>query len=160
MVTKENEHLEPIESALLELGEAERASVFVRTPVTAEELIAQGQLIAQSHSNRPIVLTRRKLAWLSSVAAVVLLAAGVWTVMFKYQLDDLRSSAGMVEDPASDAAGDDPCDGNFLNCFSGPESVVLAMRCDVHDYDADGDVDLADFRNYQIHCNRPPSLTR
>ena len=154
MVTKENEHLEPIESALLELDDAERASVFSRTAVTAEELIAQ------SHANQPMVLSRHTVAWLSSVAAVVLLAAGVWTVMFKYQLDDLRSSARMVDSSASDAAGHDPCDGNFLNCFSGPESVVLAMRCDLHDYDADGDVDLADFRSYQIHCNRPPSLTR
>jgi len=154
VVTKENEHLEPIESALLELDQAERASVFARTPVPAEELIAS------SHTNQPVVLSRHTLLWLSSVAAVVLLAAGVWTVMFKYQLDDLRSSARMVDDSASDAGGDDPCDGNFLNCFSGPESVVLAMRCDLHDYDADGDVDLADFRSYQIHCNRPPSLTR
>ena len=151
---KENEQLERIESALLELGDAERASVFSRTPVSAEELIAQSQ------ANRPMVFSRHTVAWLSSVAAVVLLAAGVWTVMFKYQLDHLRSSAGMVEGPASDAGGHDPCDGNFLNCFSGPESVVLAMRCDLHDYDADGDVDLADFRNYQINCNRPPSLTR
>ncbi|MCH8241225.1 MAG: hypothetical protein IH897_01285 [Planctomycetes bacterium] len=151
---KENEQLERIESALLELDHAERASVFSRTPVSAEELIAP------SHTNQPMVLSRHTLVWLSSVAAVVVLAAGVWTVMFKYQLDHLRSSAGMVEGPASDAGGHDPCDGNFLNCFSGPESVVLAMRCDLHDYDADGDVDLADFRNYQINCNRPPSLTR
>ena len=159
-MTKENEHLEPIESALRELDDAERASVFARTPVSAEELIAQCQLIAPSHTNQPMVLSRHTLLWLSSVAAVVLLAAGVWTVMFKYQLDDLRSSARMVDDSASDAGGNDPCDGNFLNCFSGPESVVLAMRCDLHDYDADGDVDLADFRNYQINCNRPPSLAR
>ena len=151
---KENEQLEPIESALLELDQAERASVFARTPVSAEELIAQCQ------ANRPMVLRRHTLAWLSSAAAVVLLAAGVWTVMFKYQLDHLRSSAGIVEGPASGAGGNDPCDGNFLNCFSGPESVVLAMRCDLHDYDSDGDVDLADFRSYQINCNRPPSLTR
>ena len=153
-MTKENEHLEPIESALLELGDAERASVFSRTPVSAEKLIAQ------SHTNQPVVLSRRTLVWLSSLAAVVLLAVGVGSIMFKYQLDHLRGSAGMVEGPASGAGGNDPCDGNFLNCFSGPESVVLAMRCGVHDYDADGDVDLADFRSYQIHCNRPPSLTR
>ena len=157
---KENEQLEPIESALLELGDAERASVFARTSASAEELIAQRPLMAQSQANRPLVLRRHTVAWLSSVAAVVVLAAGVWSVMFKYQLDHLRSSAGMVEGPASDAGSHDPCDGNFLNCFSGPESVVLAMRCDLHDYDADGDVDLADFRNYQINCNRPPSLTR
>lgn len=154
MVTKENEHLEPIESALLELGEAERASVFARTPVTAEELITCSQ------ANRPMVLSRRTLVWLSSVAAVVLLAVGVGSVMFKYQLDHLRGSAGIAEGLASGAGGNDPCDGNFLNCFSGPEAVVLAMRCDVHDYDSDGDIDLADFRNYQINCNRPPSLTR
>ncbi|MCH8147676.1 MAG: hypothetical protein IH987_06725 [Planctomycetes bacterium] len=153
-MTKEHEHLEPVESALLELDQAERATVFARTPVSAEELIAP------SHANQPMVLSRHTLVWLSSVAAVVLLAAGVWTVMFRYQLDHLRSSAGMVDSSASGAAGDDPCDGNFLNCFSGPESVVLAMRCDLHDYDADGDVDLADFRSYQINCNRPPSLTR
>lgn len=153
-MTKENEHLEPIESALLELGVAERASVFARTPVSAEELIAQ------AHANRPFVLSRHQLIWLSSVAAVVLLAVGVGTVMFKYQLDQIRSSAGIVDGSASGAGGHDPCDGNFLNCFSGPESLVLAMRCDLHDYDADGDVDLADFRSYQINCNRPPSLTR
>ena len=153
-MTKENEHLEHIESALLELNEAERASVFARTPVSAEELIAQ------SYANRPMVLRRQTLVWLSSAAAVVLLAAVVWSVMFKYQLDHLRDPAGIVEGSASDAGGNDPCDGNFLNCFSGPESVVLAMRCDLHDYDADGDVDLADFRTYQINCNRPPSLAR
>jgi hypothetical protein len=153
VVLKENEHLEPIESALLELGDAERASVFSRTPVSAEELIAH------SLTHQPMVLKRSTIIWLSSVAAAVLLAVGVGSVMFKYQLDHLRSSTGIVDGSTSGADGD-PCDGNFLNCFSGPETGALAMRCDVHDYDADGDIDLADFRDYQINCNRPPSLTR
>ena len=152
-MTNDHEHLEPLESALGELADAERASVFAATPVKAEELIARARTVG------PTILKRRRLAWLSA-AAVIALATGVWTLMFQHEFDKLRGRSGVVARNTLHGGGEGPCDGNFINCFSGPQPVLLASRCHVHDYDADGDVDLADFRDYQIHCNRPPSITR
>jgi|GEM_PF-2452806 len=147
MMADDKQHHDRIETMLADLRDAERANVFARTPVDAKALIADAK--------PTLSLSRmRRTVGLLSAAAVVALSVGLWSLTAPYRG---TPNGSMVNQSSSDAGS--PCDGSFVRCFSGPAPVVMASRCLAHDYDADGDIDLADYRNYQIHCNRPPSAT-
>lgn len=126
-----------IESALAELSAAESAGVFSQTPVDVTVLVNAGA------EPTPILLRLRPAHWLSA-AAVFLLAMGVWSMMFHRELSDIRSQRAYIA--ALVQAADY---GAFHRCIQGPVGS-LVNPCDDHDYDADGDVDLADFRRFQI----------
>ena len=134
--------LDSIEAALLELDAAERAGLFEPTRLDS------GMLLTADVGGRDTGHGRRTLRWLSiaSAAAVVLF---VWGSMFSAQLDSLRKSDRVADASLVDA--NSGCDGSFVHCFSGPTQLVLA-GCVSHDYDADGDVDLADFSTFQRGC--------
>jgi len=131
---REFAQFEALESAIREFGEADRAGVFGRTRVDARALT---QSPVPANVIRPAWLRR-----LSSVAAVLLIACGVWGWMFVDQIGKLRSRAnpGLVINPP-------PTRPAILAHLTGP-SVASAETSD--DFDADGDLDLADYRTFQL----------
>ncbi len=138
-MTNERNELETLEKALLELDAAERASLFQRTSLDTQRLLAR--------SPQP----ERAAAWrlalrLLPVAAVVAITIGVWSWMFTHEPSALRGPNTVATAPADAYGGSD---GSFYECFGGP-SEAPATGCREYDYDADGDVDLADFGTFQL----------
>ena len=143
-MNRQPEQRDPIEDALLELRAAEQAGLFAATRVDTEELTRVNPGPA-SPARRWTVLR-----W-GSVAAVLALVVGLWSVVFKAQIDPVPLPSGPVSVHVAPDDGVDSPDGTFYVCFSGPKSdSVVANRCRTHDFDADGDVDLADFRAFQL----------
>ena len=146
--------LDALEEALVTLHAMEAARVFDPTPFDAEALVTAPKV-------RALPVTRRRigLIWVPFAAAAVL-AVGVWSWMFQSQLSSLRlagqinPSEVIVGGPASGESG---CAGNFTDCFGGPHPEALA-RCESCDYDADGDVDMFDYRAYQATYGGPTRL--
>ena len=122
-MTNEPIHLDPIESAWTELKQAETAGVFARTCVDTRGLVC-----TPIRANYPRQTQR---AWLRllPVAAGLGLAVALWGWM---------SRPGQVAGHAA-----------FSDCFGGPTAGTMTV-CREHDYDTDGDVDLADFSAYQL----------
>ncbi len=135
--------LDPIEASLRELGLAEEAGLFQPTRVDA------GRCVRVS---REEVARGRRTArlWLSAVAATIVLALGVWTWLFSVEISAVRDRAMLAGREAVTSPAD--CrDRSILACVTGPSQLALA-GCAAHDYDTDGDVDMADFRTYQLAC--------
>lgn len=140
-MTHEPTQLDGVEDAMLELTAARQAGLFSETRVSADMLLRQ-----------PVAPSKlRGLFRLMPVAAAFAMAVGVGSWMLTTE-----NGTGPVPGSGYVAGGSEssPCDGRFLNCFSGPSKVVLAS-CNVHDYDLDGDVDLADYGTFQARCVRP-----
>jgi hypothetical protein len=126
-----NNELNPVERALLELDEAERAGVFSPTP-----------LCANRHGARPLFQSFR--FWVPFAAAAALAISG-WTTMFLVEINSIRAKRTGVLTSGNVNPGESVA---FADCLSGP-GRDLALRCMVYDFDADGDVDLADFGRSQ-----------
>ncbi len=140
-MTSDPKQLDGVEDAMLELTAARQAGLFSETSVDADMLLRQ-----------PAAPSRlRGLFRLMPVAAALAMAVGVGSWMFTGK-PMVPSIPGGTEIVAN--SPDSPCDGRFLHCFSGPSEAVLAS-CSTHDYDSDGDVDLADFGTFQARCVRP-----
>lgn len=134
-----------IEAALRELDAAEHAAVFRRTAMDASALLGGAS------ARHPATIRWARLRWVP-LAAAAMVAVGVWSWMFHGELAGLRKKAQPVTGGASLTTGERNCDGVFSNCFSGPKPTALAS-CRTFDFDDDGDVDLMDFRSYQIACD-------
>jgi hypothetical protein len=132
--------LDPVEMALLELDGAERARMFERTRVDVDGLLAERMPVSS------LKLSRTALRLLP-VAAAVALAVGVGSWMFSVKLAELREGRVVLSGFVADAAA--PSLGRFHECFKGPTDVLPAA-CREQDFDADGDVDLADFGAFQL----------
>ena len=152
-MSNDREHLDPIERALLELQAAEEANLFSRTGLDAGALLRAGAA--------PVgyAVGRTLLRWLSA-AAVLGIAVGIWGLIFTTDHGpnlDADGIAHTVVLPGGDLA---PCDGGFFGCFSGPRNdPAPSGRCRTHDYDSDGDVDLADYGAYQLAYVDPQTRT-
>ncbi len=136
----ERRQLDPVEELLLDLGTADNGGVFRRTRVDARTLLVQEHAVGSSG-------VRRVTLRLLPVAACLAMAFGVWGWMFNSQLNELRErklAAANQTTTIRVAAVD------FSSCLNGPSHGALAYDCREHDYDADGDVDLADFSAYQL----------
>lgn len=137
IMTDHRQRLDPVEETMLELDAGERAGLFGRTQIDGRLLLLQ-----------PVRLGSRRLVFrLLPAAAAAVIAIGVWTWMFRVELAGLRRdngvSAGTVAGvPAKDYR-------SFYACHNGP-TEGLVSGCLGQDYDADGDVDLADFGAYQL----------
>lgn len=127
----------PIERALLELHEAEAAGVFGRTAVNAKPLLSSA-----AFSSR-VRLARWSIVGLP-VAACLALAIGVGSWMFHAEFARIRAIRDGQGTVVAMADGVD-----FTNCLAGP-GVDVVNGCATLDYDLDGDVDLVDFRTYQL----------
>jgi len=137
------EQLDGMEEALVELRSAEEAGVFEPTDVDAALLVTT-----------PAPLTRLHIrAIIGTVAAAIVLSIGIGSWMFSGEIDDLRDRAQGPQSSQFASASDskEPCDGSFYGCMTGPADA-MPSECDVHDYDEDGDVDLTDYGRYQLAC--------
>lgn len=143
------EQLEPVELALLDLERANLAGVCNRTSIDAEALLST-EPVASAHG------PRLRLSRVLPIAAAIGVAACVWGVMFKVQLDAIRPSAATVPVVAQ-VEGSSPTFA-FVTCLAGPSGSTSA-ECRPHDFNDDGNVDLADFSRYQL-AFAAPSRTR
>ncbi len=140
----DNRKLDRLESALNDLAEAEAAGVFRRTTTDQKWLTSPGRVPAAEPQPFWSHMTRR-MRWVG-VAAAVVMAVGVWSWMFRAQLGEIRDGphrTGLMTDTVP------PDSARFLRCLSGPQGPDRAI-CQSSDLDADGDVDLADLRVYQV----------
>jgi hypothetical protein len=144
-MTDELRQLDGIEQALLELEAAEQAGLFQRTRIDTSGLLAEPVPVRRAGSSRMALR-------LLPVAAAVCLAVGLWTMRPGTQTDLYTPNPTTTNSLALSDSG--ACDANFSLCLGGPSDGVQPT-CMAHDYDADGDVDLADFRAYQLAYVRP-----
>lgn len=160
-MNSDRQQLDPIERALLELREVERCGVEARTPID-EGVLRQPVQVAAGGSS-----VGRVLRW-TRVAAVLGIVAVSWSVMFSFELSSLRTKSEsrqatprltgvQTEIPTPDhvptkVLGN--CNGTFVSNFTGPTGA-MASSPSFHDYDGDGDVDLADFQKFQLDCTGP-----
>ncbi len=119
-----------VEAALHGLGESERAGVFAPTPLDTRRLL---------HTPSRSLVLRAVYRW-GSIAAAIGLVLGIW------RWSDLGTTT-----TATKVAMVSPCNGTFFGCVSGPRQS-LGTSCGDFDYDRDGDIDMADFRTYQLEC--------
>ena len=133
---------DPIEGSLEELRAAEQAGVFGRTRVDTSTLVSG-----------LVPLAGRRLAlFLVPLAAAVVLAVGVGSWMFMAELGAVRhrvQMAAALANPPQDSRT-----ASLAQCLAGPRELVEAV-CGQHDYDSDGDVDLADVSAYQLAYSGP-----
>jgi hypothetical protein len=125
--------LRSVEKALEELSAAERAGVFSATRLDTRVLRA-------GRAGSAVV---RLLYRAGAIAAGVGLALLAW--------NSGRPPGISPTTPGGLLASAAPCNGTFFGCVTGPRSS-LGTPCHDFDYDADGDVDMADFRTYQLEC--------
>ena len=137
--------LDAIEDALLELGAVEQARVFDRTRVEP------GELLKVDPAERLSAFRRGVLRWVP-VAAAVGMVAFVGTSMFRPGVGP-GGPLG-VADTKAVADKDKGCAGEFVDCFTGPNSAALADACTAYDYDGDSDVDMFDWRILDLNCRR------
>jgi hypothetical protein len=139
----DNRQLDPIEQRLADLDAARRAGLFGRTSVgDAAFRAAVGRSAAQSSGffgNK----------W-GAVAAAIIVVAGVWTWIATVEINAVRQGVRGVG--ATALASKSNCrDHGILNCVAGPTHLAM-VECSAHDYDDDGDVDLADYSAFQRRC--------
>jgi len=121
-----------LEALIEELAVAERSGVFAKTPQpVAASKVRAGQ------SSFFLVSPR----W--AIAAALLMAAGVWTFMFRSNLSDVRERARMAN-----AARSMDLQMALASCSGGPGGT-LSVACERVDFDRDGDVDLLDIGTFQ-----------
>lgn len=145
-MAEEFNKLDPTEEALLELDAAEKARLFERTRVDARALLAEALPVGRV----PRRWYANGVMW--PAAASVVLALGVAAWVFNPQNDSTNKAGPMASQIALGPAA--PGNGSFFGCLTGPGSGGRSA-CRDYDYDLDGDVDLADFRAYQLACAGP-----
>jgi hypothetical protein len=112
---------------------AERAGVFSKTP----QPVMRSAVTASSRSKLFLVSPR----W--AIAAALVMAAGVWTMMFRTNLSDLQNRSRIAQ-----LAKAIDLQSALASCVGGP-SGALDQYCGRVDFDGDGDADLRDFGKYQ-----------
>lgn len=145
-MTRDPEHLDPLEALLREAAAAEQAGVFRATELNAERLLRES-------SQAPVPLSvsiGRK--WIP-VAAAIGIAAILWPVMYSREFSNIREEVRLAQHSAvgdGAAGGSDVVLASHISgCVAGPEAGG-GQPCHDYDFDADGDIDLADFSRYQL----------
>ncbi len=116
-----------------DLVAAERAGVFAKT---AQPVISS-TVTASTQSKFFLVSPR----W--AIAAALVMAAGVWTMMFRTNLSDVQNRSRIVQ-----MAMAIDLQSTLASCVGGP-SGAMDTYCGQVDFDGDGDVDLSDVGKYQ-----------
>jgi hypothetical protein len=141
---EQDQQIDPIEAELAELSDAERLGVFRATSTDRAWLAATDPAFTTHRPGWVGQVTRGRMA---AVAALLAVAFGVWGLMFRHQLADLREQARLVPVRLVDSASVRfPA---VLACLRGPISAS-GEGCPEGDLDGDGDVDLADYRALQV----------
>ncbi len=130
-----------LDSLLSDLEAANRAGVFSRTP----QAVIQ-PMVTDSAASRFFVLSPR---W--AIAATLLIAAGVWIMMFRTNLSELQDRSRLVQ-----LASAVDLQSALASCVGGPKGA-LNDYCGRVDFDRDGDVDLSDFGTYQRDLATSPN---
>lgn len=125
--------MKDLDLLLSDLEAAHRAGVFSRTP----QAVIQ-PLVTDSAPSRFFVLSPR---W--AIAATLLIAAGVWTMMFRTTLSRVQERSRSAQ-----LASAVDLQSALASCVGGPKGD-LNDYCGRVDFDRDGDVDLSDFGTYQ-----------
>jgi len=133
-----------LEDALTELDLVQRAGVFERTSLPGA-------------SSEPRTPRRRKVRVAVPLALAAMITLVVWTGFFYWQIQSIRSqnadsASGVIRLATGPGAA-------FADCLTGPGEVVTSP-CRLHDYDADGDVDLADYGRRQVGDAQTASISR
>lgn len=128
---KEFAQFERLEASLGELAAADRAGVFARTSLDTAAMFA-----------RPVAARRILLYRVGSIAAVLLVAVTVWSVMFVGQVRRVQNQSLMVTVRGTDGRP-------FYAELTGPAMAIASNRSP-NDFDGDGDLDLADLRTFQL----------
>lgn len=143
-MSNDREHLDFVESALLELQQAEGAAVFAKTPVEVDAVVRTGVASVGYGTGS------RRLRWLSA-AAVLAFAMGLWGLIFSADHGPAPDGKRVADGVAGWRNDLSVCESGFLGCFSGPRvGVGSPADCQKADFDSDGDVDLADYGAYQL----------
>jgi len=132
-MNREFDKLGFLEEGLLELDAASRAGLFRTTPVQPPQLTAAKKRLSHRQSF---------LRFWGPVSAAAVITIGVWTIMFQNWRGERPKQS------QTSAIGPINGEGVFSACLTGPGQVAVAS-CTRHDYDSDGDVDLADYMAYQ-----------
>ncbi len=146
---KEHGQIDPVERLLVQLRQAEQAGVFRLTRCES------GWFHGPATEGTPARLVWKNARVMSAVAALFVVAVGVWTTMFYRQIGDLRerSRAGQDQVLASAAA---PSIAEFVGCLSGPGGSSLTEDCQMHDRDRNGRIDLREVSALQLACAGSP----
>lgn len=118
---------------LTDVTAAEGAGVFRSTP----QALAASSLARHRKSQFFLVSPR----W--AIAAGLVMATGVWTLMFRANISDLKDRSRTVQ-----LARVIDVQLAIASCVGGPSSS-LRSSCSQVDFDGDGDVDLGDVSTYQ-----------
>ncbi len=136
-VFNHQEPLDSIEASLVELAEAQRAGVFGRTRLPSREAPEIAPIAV-----RFTVRSLRRLA----IAAVIVFAMGVWSLMFRSNLSKLRERSRSPE--IVQVVDLSAMQASIALCIAGPRGTV-DPACGRVDFDGDGDVDLGDISAFQ-----------
>jgi len=131
-----------LEDLIAEVQRAEDAGVFRRTPVDPAALIREAPA-----GSRPRPAHRLFIGL--QAAACIALVVGALSLWYggNSSQDQVGNSSGadvtsVVTAPRADI-------GVLAQCFTGPADGALPRGCESVDFDADGDVDLADYGAFQ-----------
>lgn len=138
-------HYDSFETTLIRVEAAEKARVFSPTPIDPVALLRTPKTMTG-------IRFARQLKFALPFAAAAMLVMGVWGAMWNSQLGRLRDHKVVL----TYSVVENDCDGSFLKCFNGLDHAKTACR--TFDYDRDGDVDLADYRTYQVDCDGPVAM--
>lgn len=138
------EHLDPVELGLAELSDADRAGLFRATPVDRAWLANPDSPQASERPGWLPLLTRGRMV---AAAALLVFAFGVWGLMFRHQLANLRESARTTTVQVADAASIQPAE--LIACLRGPVGDGVE-GCQGGDLNRDGRIDLADYGTLQV----------
>jgi len=136
-VTHHQEPLDSIEASLVELAEVQRAGVFGRTHMPSRGATKIVPITVR--------FPGRKLRRVG-IAAVIVFAAGVWSLMFRSNLSILRVRSRSVA--ILQIADVSAVQASIASCIGGPTRSV-DPACGRVDFDGDGDVDLSDMSAFQ-----------
>ena len=137
--------LDPMELSLQELESARQAGLFDQTRIDTRDVLQTAGHAAPLWRRLPVGL-------LISAAASLILAVGIGSYLFYSEIESIRYQRTTAGPALSVDSSPIDCDGDFFSCVTGPSQIVMG-GCHRFDYDLDGDVDLTDFRSYQLSCN-------
>jgi len=125
--------MKDFQSLMADFEAAERSGVFARTP---QPVMASS--VTDGNLTKFFLVSPK---W--AIAAVLIMAVGVWTMMFRAKLLDVQNRSRMVQ-----MAKVIDLQSALDSCVGGPSGTLGGM-CGRVDFDGDGDVDLCDVGTYQ-----------
>lgn len=145
--------VDPIERLLQAAAEAESVGVFAATPIDAGRVLRESSQVPV-----PLRITIGR-KWVP-VAAVIGIAAVVWSTMFYVKLSDIGERSRLVSATIREnqtIPGNQTIPENAVSpahialCVSGPAGSDAVNCADGrYDFDTDGDIDLADYSRFQL----------